>query len=788
MKIQRLQVSIFSHVWEKNSKVIHLKEFIDHLRGSRWEVLTNSYRNLLLRGEAKQAAIIKENMVAFIAAGVFRGGHAAAQIVSFSGLMMVDFDHTNERTPQLVMLFSQLPYVVSVFVSISGQGLKVIVRVDVDTAALYTLVYPLVGETLSALAHAPYDSKCSDVGRACFASHDPQAYYNPDAEVFPWRDMLPVPSPTETPVPAPSAAAPRPPQSACGFIKGMLADFERRNPFERGHRNDFLLKLGRVARYKEFSQLEFQQLVQISMERFAADDFSKADIAKRLSAGYQFVESKTVEGPRENLVSPVSGLTSAPPRDQDEGEEEEQLFKKSEALRREAPCFPDELFDRLPPLLTEGVQLARCTRERDMLLMGMLTNISGCLPGVQILYDQMYCSMHLYFIALAHAGAGKGVLALAALLPSAIHRHYEIQNQQAVREFKEATLRWNLEVKQAEKAKRIPDLSLCPEAPRLMTLKVSPNISKSRLIIYLEDNGKLGAIINAAELDMVSGAIHQDCGKHDVVLRAAFQHEEVSSDYKVDGRQVMAHEPHLACCFAGTPSQLAAFVRSLANGLYSRIIFYTGEGEWHWRSAAPQKQGTDYRAAFRKLSERLLEMHLFLLQSPTEVVFTPAQWALHTARFGNWLTEVTAEKEDSPGAIVLRHGLIAMRIAGILTALRKCEFAFATPEYICSDEDFDTAMQLVEVLLEHSLLLSTSVPATDQPVRPLKAYFRLRPIFEKLKTKFTYQEFMNEVNRQELPVSTAKRLLAKAVSSQLLVKEEGGYRKTARCSFKEQQK
>lgn len=782
-----MQLSFFLHVWEKESKVIFLKEFIDDLRGPRWEVVVRSYRDYLRRGMKKEAADLKGNMNAITGAGVFRGGHAAAQICSLSGLMVVDFDHTDERTAEIAALLGQLPYMAAVFVSISGTGVKAVVRVDVDSAAQYAAAYNVVARELSRLVDFGYDSQCSDLGRACFGSHDPNAYYNPDAEPFIWQDAVEQPA-SSTTLPSMGVSAteamPLSGARAGGFMVGFLANFERRNAFVKPHRNDFLLKLGRAARYKEFSNAEFRQLVQLCVEKYAQEDVAATDVEKRMIAGYQFVESRMAGAVKGEAGSPVSGLTSVPTSDCDEGEEEERLFEKNEMLRREAPYFPDELFEHLPPLLAEGVQLARNRRERDMLLMGMLVNISGCLPGVQILYDQLYCSMHFYFIALAHAGAGKGVLALAAILPSAIHRHYEIKNQQATREYKEATLRWNIETKQAEKAKRIPDLSLCPEAPRLMTLKVSPNISKSRLIIYLEDNGKLGAIINATELDMVSGAIHQDCGKHDDVFRAAFQHEEVSSDYKVDGRQVMAREPHLACCFAGTPSQLLAFVKSLANGLYSRMNFYIGEGEWHWRSAAPQKSGTDYRKIFQQLSERLLEMHLFLLQSPTEVVFTPAQWAIHTAQFGNWLNEVTGEKEDSPGAIVLRHGLVAMRIAGILTALRKCEFAFSTPEYNCTDEDFNTSMQLVEVLLEHSLLLSTSVPATDQPIRPLKAYFRLRPIFEQLKTKFTYQEFMDEVHRQKLPDSTAKRLLAKAVSVQILKKEGDGYLKIGCCDGK----
>lgn len=771
-----MQISFFLHVWEKVSKVIFFKEFLDDVRGPRWEVLTKSYRDFLRRGMIKEAGTLKSNMMAVVMAGVFKGGHAAAQICSFSQLMVVDFDHSKERTEEIKQLFSDLPYMVAAFITISGEGLKAVVRVDVTSAEQYAVAYGIVAAELSRLADFPYDRQCCDLGRPCFGTYDPDAYFNPNAEAFPWQDFAPQAAP-ELPVSPLAGAASEPIPAAVGFMIGFLNDFERRNSFVKGCRNDFLLKLGRAARYKEFSFSEFQILLGLCVEKFAKQDISKSDVEKRVSAGYQFVDSGRVTQKASVQAHQAQGSPSVTFRDQTRTEEEEELLEKSETLREEAPCFPDDLFERLPSLLAEGVRLARNPRERDMLLMGMLANVSGCLPGVQILYDQTYCSMHFYFTAIAQAGSGKGVLALAALLPNAIHRHYERQNQQATREYKEALLRWELECQRSSKAKQIPDLSLSPDEPRLVTLKVSPNISKSRLILYLEGNAKLGVIINATELDMVSGAIRQDCGKHDDVFRAAFQHEEVSSDYKVDGRQVMAHEPHLACCFAGTPAQLPSFIASMENGLFSRIGFYTCPAAWCWRSASPRKGGVDFRSIFEQLSERLLEMHLFLLQSPTEVVFTPEQWAIHTNRFGRWLTDVVAEKEDSSGAIVLRHGLITIRIAGILTALRKCDCAFAMPEYGCTDEDFTTAMQIAEVLLDHSLLLSSSLPGNEKPDRPLRAYYRLRPVFAKLNKIFTYSEFMKEARLQELPESTAKRLLSKSVKLKIVEKENDNYRK-----------
>ena len=65
-----------------------------------------------------------------------------------------------------------------------------------------------------------------------------------------------------------------------------------------------------------------------------------------------------------------------------EGEEEAELEKlEADKLRREVPCLPDELFDRLPDFLKRGLTHVRNKRERDILLLSMITNISGCLSA-----------------------------------------------------------------------------------------------------------------------------------------------------------------------------------------------------------------------------------------------------------------------------------------------------------------------------------------------------------------------------------------------------------------------
>ena len=63
----------------------------------------------------------------------------------------------------------------------------------------------------------------------------------------------------------------------------------------------------------------------------------------------------------------------------------------------------------------------------------------------------------------------------------------------------------------------------------------------------------------------------------------------------------------------------------LGNGLYSRFIILTAESRWKYRSAAPIKGKEDYDTFFKKLSGEVLDMFLFLQQSPTEVILSDSQ-------------------------------------------------------------------------------------------------------------------------------------------------------------------
>lgn len=777
--------SFYFSVFDEHAVDMTLEEFVKLLRGERWKVQVEEYQRLKASGRETEAKKLKRKLAALVIAGRCDGSHAETNLKQWSGDAMLDVDKCNGRVSEFLQVLKDTPWVKAAWRSVSYDGLKLVVRVEAENVDEYRLAYALVAWHVAQLLAFPCDMSCKNPTRPCFASYDPEAFFRPDTEVFPWRRFV-----TEHPdrvgeilaelkVKTPAGAS-GPPVAASGMLHTFFNEFLEQNPFVDGKKNEFLLKLGRIARYKGVGEEELARLKTLAVERLAGMGCAAGDIPPRIDSGYRYADMN--KGP-ETPASRAHKAQGSPMRysEPNEGEEEAELEKlEADKLRREVPCLPDELFDRLPDFLKRGLTHVRNKRERDILLLSMITNISGCLPGVRMNYGGMVYSADLYLVALAGSGRGKGVMQLAAILPAAIQEYYDELNRKDEREYRQKLLKWNLEERLAAQEKRVPDLDQCPEMPVERILKVAPNISKSQLILALEAGGAVGLVMNASELDMISSAMHQEYGKHDDVMRAASQHEEVSSYFKTDHRLVVVSDPHLALCASGTPAQLHKFISSLENGMYSRVAFYVGQAHWEYKSANPGKARLDMRAYFKGMGEELLRMFIFLSGSPTEVVFTEEQWKEHTERFRTYLREVVAEDDDSPGAIVLRHGLMMSRIAMVLTALRKCEPQWNTSEWKCSDEDFHTAMQIVDVLLEHSLLLSTSMDDTAGRIRPVKAFFKLRPVLKKMPREFTYSELMAAANEAGLPTASVKRYLLRLVYYQIVEKEDGKYRKTGK--------
>ena len=776
-------VSEFPGVRSKTSRTITIREFVDTVRSDRYRQQVLEYRRLkALPGHEAEAQAIKENMPCIVPAGVCLNGHAVKDLSVHSGLLCVDLDHTNQRTLEVFGLACSLPFTYASIISISGEGIKMLVRVRTeDVRQDYARLYAAVGNAVSAHVGHPYDEKCKILTQPCFYSYHPGAYYNAEAVAFEMPDVV---SASEKRKMLLSAAEAIPgdvrgsvPTSACGFIPRLLDDFERNNPFRRGNRNDLALKLGRVAGSKGFSPDEMGKLISLFSDRYASSDFTAEDIRQRVVAGYQFVECLPKEQKEPARGQKGVRVTYTHVYSPNEDDAPEVVLEKNDELRADAPYIPDTVFDRLPDFLTRCCRYTSDKRERDMALLGCLNSCSAIFPYVSFFYKKSLLSPHFYLAVVAPAGAGKGALGFTSILLDATQEFYDRLRREQKKEYDQKLLAWEQEQQQARHAKRLPNLDLKPEEPQAQYLKISATTSKSRLIQSLAAAGEIGCCMTTTEINTLVSSLGQDCGKYEDILCKAAHHEEVSSSYKIDGDPIVVHHPHLALSIAGTQEQFRNFFRSLEVGLYSRFGIYTRQQSQLWESCAPQEGEVDLHSYFYGLGSELFEMHKLLLQSPTLVTFSPQQWQQHTAHFSLLLKRTLLEGRESSSGIVYRNGLLAMRLAAILTIFRKyTDYAYAK-EYCCTDDDFRTAMDIAHTLLEHSLLLSTSLPDTSLPPVSMHKFHQLEDTLASMPRVFTYMDFVRAVQENGACARTGKRWIQKAVKAQLIIKEGDNYKK-----------
>ena len=566
-------------------------------------------------------------------------------------------------------------------------------------------------------------------------------------------------------------------QKLPGMVPHFLDRFEHRNPFVRGQRNDIALKLGREAALHGLSLEELEELTKLFSRHYSGADFTARDIRERIQAGYQFFMNEKKTLPEDiryqfGIKTPYNPFSA-----EEEGESTEEVLAFNNDLRAAAPYIPDEVYNTLPPFLQRCVKPATHPRERDILLLGTLNSCSALFPYVRFLYHKAICSPHFYLAVVAPAGAGKGVLSYTSTLLDATQDYYDAKRVKMKKEQEEAQLRWEQEVQTARREKRPVDVSLRAEQSPVPYFKIPATTSKSRLIESLASGGEVGCCMVSTEIVTLSSAIGQDYGRFEDILLKASHHEEVSSSYKADSEPLVARNPHLAVCLAGTQEQFYGFFHSLEVGLFSRFGIYTRQQELKWESCAPKEGEEDLRGYFRTLGKELFTMHEALLQSPTWVTFTPAQWEAHTLRYTELVGRSATDGREATGGVIFRNGLLAMRLAAILTVFRKWDDYRYAREYACSDEDFHSAMTLAGILLEHGLLLSTSLPESQHKPVKMRNPHRLEMILKILPSRFTFMEFIQAASEVGITRPSAARILAQAVSLEVLKKGKKEYRK-----------
>ncbi len=163
---------------------INLVQMAVMIRGDELVTTIVAIRAAKLTGDAETASRLKQGLPAVTISGTFsereKGG-----LLEHSGLLVLDFDNmAPESLPDLKTRLAADSHVQAMFVSPSGNGLKVVVRIPAEPAKHRASF--LTAATYFKTSHGiDADASGKDVTRLCFLSYDPDAFLRDgDAEVF----------------------------------------------------------------------------------------------------------------------------------------------------------------------------------------------------------------------------------------------------------------------------------------------------------------------------------------------------------------------------------------------------------------------------------------------------------------------------------------------------------------------------------------------------------------------------------------------------------------------------
>lgn len=349
--------------------------------------------------------------------------------------------------------------------------------------------------------------------------------------------------------------------------------------------------------------------------------------------------------------------------------------------------FTPAIYDQLPRELKKMVDVLTDPNEKAVFLMGALGTLSGMLPNIKGLYDGQFVYPNLYVFIVGPYGSGKGALSFARCLGHAVHRHKLAATLKA----KESLIDGD------------------PEPPQQLHF-IPANNSKTGFFELLNDNHGAGTLFET-EGDTLADAIRQDFGNFSDGLRKGFHHEPVSYYRRANREFVEIDNPRLSVVLSATFDQMQTLIPTSENGLFSRFCFYNLQGDGKFKDVFSAGKNS-YQDRFKTFG---LEMGVFyeLLREQDNTViftFTENQKAQFILKFQALKDQIRNDITTDLDGLVNRLGLQFFRISMILAVFRDLDSDGLNNPLYCTDQDFDLAGLIIDVLTGHAIDVFLQLP------------------------------------------------------------------------------
>jgi hypothetical protein len=380
-----------------------LEEILNDIKIGTYKVEINDIRTQVNNGNKNAVNQLKKQLKSFTVSGTFTNGRSINKIETYSQYVILDIDKlSNIQLKEITNLTRLAPYTYAYFISPSGKGLKIIVKIN-STKEHHKEAYKQVVAYYVQALKIVIDTSGSDICRLCFVSFDEDCFINNNADTF--QVII---------KPLEAVKSRRINNVANNIIEEYILEIEKTTTDITGDYETWR-NIG-FAISEEYGETGREYYHRISRfhpkynHKECDNQYSKCLKAKGSGVS---ISTFYYNAHQHNIK-----LTNETNKIETSVSEEKETIKEVKPV---SPTFSTSLIPQLPQLLQDMLKHSKTDQEKDLMILGSITTISACLPKLYGIYDGDKIYPNLYLFVSAPAASGKGKIKFCKRLVNLIH-------------------------------------------------------------------------------------------------------------------------------------------------------------------------------------------------------------------------------------------------------------------------------------------------------------------------------------------------------------------------------
>lgn len=270
-------VTVFKNIHATSTPYhLEVQDVLLRIKTGTSKALIQKIRAASTKGERDT---LKKKLPSICFCGTFRE-RRSAKLIKHSGLICLDFDElkTQKALQELKNTLCTDPYTYTCFISPSGRGLKVLVRIPPE-AHNHKRYFQALQDYYNT---THFDTSGSDLSRVCYESYDPEIYTREDAAVFDKKLE------TKTYLSYDVSEVTIPIKQESAIIKRLEQWWHKNFGFVEGARNENIFKL--ACAFSEFGIAQYS--CEQHLSRYTQEDFTPTEIKRTIQSAYQKTKAK----------------------------------------------------------------------------------------------------------------------------------------------------------------------------------------------------------------------------------------------------------------------------------------------------------------------------------------------------------------------------------------------------------------------------------------------------------------------------------------------------------------